>query len=212
MDGVWSRAGASGTPQTAQATQAGPSYCDGAWLSFSPCLSLHPDSFHCLPPFSSLIHFPFPSLSLFPQLCLSATLMTKCIHFHCSSCLILSFPSTNFLPPSSVHPHPFLITAHFPLLTLFFPPCDDCTVVWLVLMNKERSFPSIVYSPLHSFLFLLDHCKSCVVLDWYSYLSIHPSMDRLFVCLCTFPSTSLSIFGHAKSFGLWFSPIAYPNP
>lgn len=44
MDGVWSRAGASGTPQTAQAAQAGPSCCVRGLLSFSPRLSL------CLPP------------------------------------------------------------------------------------------------------------------------------------------------------------------
>lgn len=42
MHGVWSRAGASGTPQTAQAAQAGPSRYDGAQLSSFALLPPHP--------------------------------------------------------------------------------------------------------------------------------------------------------------------------
>lgn len=99
MDSVWSRAGASGTPQTAQAAQTGPSFCDGC-LSVFLLSSL--DSLHCLPPFppafiSSFLTF----LSSVMCVCLSAALMTKCLALGLS---VLAFLSTCFLSSSSSCP------------------------------------------------------------------------------------------------------------
>lgn len=123
MDGVWSRAGASGTPQTAQAGQAGPSCCDGALLSFSPCLSLRlPPLLPRLTSLSSPFSLP-PSFSSFS--CLSSICQTKVRLFSPLVCPCL-FPLLIFsiLPLhilflicySSIHPRSFPS-----LLSLFSP-------------------------------------------------------------------------------------------
>lgn len=81
MHGVWSRAWASGTPQTAQAAQSGPSCCDGALLSFTSSVSQSsssPPSTHFtvsplfLPPLIPL----YWCFSLLSCVCLSTTLIS----------------------------------------------------------------------------------------------------------------------------------------
>lgn len=144
MDGVWSSAGASGTPQTAR--QAHPALLE-------PCCLFH--LFHlCHPSFVhqlnslSLPYFPnhtfFSDLHLCPIcFCLSHSLMGKCVmllffcFFCCLACLLLSFPSLIFsflLFASPFHPcfSPSLSAAlHFLAL------CDDL-VVWFVHFNQKQ--------------------------------------------------------------------------
>ena len=107
--------------QHKQPRQAHPTAMEPGCLFRLVCLSIltHSSVFPPFPP--SFISLFSTFLSSLKCVCLSAALMTKCIHFHRSSCLFWSFPSANFLSPSSVHP-PSLITAHFPLFTLFFLP------------------------------------------------------------------------------------------
>ncbi len=77
MDGVWSRAGASGTPQTAQAAQAGPSCCGGGLLSYSPRLSLR------LPPLLPQLASLFTH-SLFFSLLFLISDLSLCRHVYLS--------------------------------------------------------------------------------------------------------------------------------
>lgn len=180
MDGVWSRAGASGTPQTAQAAQAGPPRCVGALLSLSLHLSLRLPPLLSSPPSTHSPSSPFSlptSFPLFPT-CLSSICQTLwwqsasvLITWLVCSCLfpllIFSLLPLHILFLICYSP---LIPVPFPLFALFsLPPCHDCRVVWLSHVNEEGSSSSIVLFPLHSCP-LLFRWKSCIVHDWYSYI------------------------------------------